>query len=98
MAADPLFDANWRDYLDLVRRQVGLIDFAELVYIRSDDYVNEQRRQAPDYEPPVPPLFGAKEGRIARANCGRDPLYLFTALHPHPPSPVAPTPPPPHDP
>jgi hypothetical protein len=92
MAADPLFDANWRDYLDLVRRQVGLIDFAELVYIRSGYYVSEQRRQAPDYEPPVPPLFGAKEGRIARANIGRDPLYLFAALQRQLGYPVVPRP------
>src|SRR5438552_5184971 len=98
MAADPLFDANWRDYLELVRRQVGLIDFAELVYIRSDYYVSEQRRQAPDYEPPQPPLFGAKEGRIARANCGRDPLYLFAALQRQLGYPVVPRPRPREDP
>jgi len=92
MAADPLFDASWQDYLDLVRRQVGLVDFADLVYIRSDDYVSEQRRQAPDYEPPLPPLFGAKEGRIARANHGRDPLYLFAALQRQLGYPVVPRP------
>jgi hypothetical protein len=40
----------------------------------------EQRRRDPAYEPPVPPLFGEKEGKIARANLGRDPLYLFAAL------------------
>jgi hypothetical protein len=28
----------------------------------------------------VPPLFGEKEGKIAKANRGRDPLYLFAAL------------------
>ncbi len=92
MSADPLFDPNWRDYLDLVRRQIGLIDFADLVYLRSDLYVGEQRRQAPDYEPPVPPLFGPKEGRIARANRGRDPLYLFAALQRHLGYPVVPRP------
>ena len=43
-------------------------------------YVLEQRRQQPDYQPPVPPVFGEREGRIARANRGRDPLYLFAAL------------------
>ena len=34
----------------------------------------------PDYVPPVAPLFGEKEGKIAKANRGRDPLYLFAAL------------------
>ena len=28
----------------------------------------------------MPILFGEKEGKIARANRGRDPLYLFAAL------------------
>jgi hypothetical protein len=80
MARDPLYDEHWRDYLELVRRQAGTIDFADLVYLRSDFYVRDQRRSDPGYEPPVPPLFGEKEGRIARASRGRDPLYLFAAL------------------
>ena len=40
----------------------------------------------------LPPLFGAKEGRIARANCGRDPLYLFAALQRQLGYPVVPRP------
>jgi hypothetical protein len=80
MAADPAYDADWRGYLELVMRQVGLVDFADLVYLRSHLYVHEQRRLDPDYQPPLPPLFGDKEGKIAKANRGRDPLYLFAAL------------------
>ncbi|HJZ55171.1 MAG TPA: hypothetical protein VKE74_09445 [Gemmataceae bacterium] len=80
MAADPHYDADWTAYIELVRRQVGVIDFADLVYLRSDLYVKEQRARHPAYEPPVPPIFGEKEGKIARASRGRDPLYLFSAL------------------
>jgi len=80
MADDPFFDADWEEFLDFVRRQIGIVDFTDLVYLRSDLYVKDQRRQAPRYEPPLPPLFGEKEGRIAAANRGRDPLYLFAAL------------------
>ena len=40
----------------------------------------EQRRANPAFEPPLPPLFGEKEGKIAKASRGRDPLYLFAAL------------------
>jgi hypothetical protein len=80
MAADPLFDSAWRDYLDVVRRQVGLVDFADLLYLRSELYVLEQKRADPQYQPPSAPLFGEKEGKIARANRGRDPLFLFAAL------------------
>src|SRR5262249_50411296 len=80
MAGDPFYDQDWRDYLELVRRQVGAVDFADLVYLRSEFYVLEQRRQDPSYRPPYPPLFGEKEGKIAKANRGHDPLYLFAAL------------------
>jgi hypothetical protein len=80
MAVDPVYDLPWRDYLELVRRQVGTVDFADLIYLRSEFYLQEQRRRDTAYEPPVPALFCEKEGKIARANRGRDPLYLFAAL------------------
>ncbi|MSQ96266.1 MAG: hypothetical protein EXR98_17175 [Gemmataceae bacterium] len=80
MQADGFFDADWKAYIDFVNRQVGDVDFTDLVYLRSQWYVTDQRRQAPDYQPPVVPLFAEKEGKIAKANRGRDPLYLFAAL------------------
>jgi len=80
MAGDPMYDQDWRDYLGMVRRQIGAVDFGDLVYVRSELYIQDERRRDPGYTPPVPPLFGEKEGKIARANRGRDPLYLFAAL------------------
>lgn len=80
MAADDVYDEKWRGYLTWVRKQVGVLDFADLVYLRSQTYVQEQRRFDPAYEPPVGILFGEKEGKIARASRGRDPLFLFAAL------------------
>jgi hypothetical protein len=80
MADDPFYDSDWIEFLDMVRRQIGVVDFTDLIYLRSDLYVKDQRRHNPGYQPPLPPLFGEKEGRIAAANRGRDPLYLFAAL------------------
>jgi len=80
MAADPFYSEVWGAFLERVRHQVGLIDFADLIYGRSEFFVREQKRHDPGYEPPSPPLFGEKEGKIARASQGRDPLYLFSAL------------------
>lgn len=77
---DPYFSGDWRDYISLVRMQVGTFDFSDLVYVRSNLYVSDQRRTNPAYEPPVPPLFADKEGKIAKASRGRDPLFLFAAL------------------
>ncbi len=40
----------------------------------------ERRRTNPEFVPKFPVLFGEKEGKIARANRGRDPMFLFAAL------------------
>ena len=80
MAADPHYDAEWAHYMDIVRRQVGVIDFGDLLYLRSELYSKDQQRLNPAWQPVHPPLFGEKEGKIARASRGRDPLYLFAAL------------------
>lgn len=80
MAADPVFDEAWRDYIALLNARLGDVDFADLIYSRSAFLVSQMRRKDPDFSPKFPILFGEKEGKIARANRGRDPLYLFSAL------------------
>lgn len=86
VAGDPVFDANWREWIITVRRQVGLVDFGDMIYVRSELY-RKTRGQA---EKPV--LFGEKEGRIAMANRRKDPLYLFSALQRHLGYPAVPQP------
>jgi hypothetical protein len=82
IAADPVFDDVWREWIQIVRRQVGIIDFADLVYVRSEHYAQTRARAG---QPPEdrPALFGVKEGRIALANRHKDPLFLFSALERH---------------
>jgi len=80
MSQDPFYDADWSAYLETVRKEVGVVDFADLVYLRSEYAVIEQRRKTRGFEPAVPMLFGEKEGKIAKASRGRDPLFLFAAL------------------
>jgi len=80
MAADPLYNDDWHDYILTLRTRLGDVDFADLVYVRSEQFANERRRLNPDFIPKFPILFGEKEGKIARANRGRDPMYLFAAL------------------
>ena len=82
MAADPMYDDLWRDWILMVRRQVGLVDIADLIYFRSEHYQQQQARLGRDSdEPPRAVLFGEREGRIALANRRKDPLLLFAALH-----------------
>jgi len=80
IAADPFSTEDWSDYILTVRARLGDVDFADLIYVRSAYYVKERSRLNPDFVPKFPTLFGEKEGKIARANRGRDPLYLFSAL------------------
>jgi hypothetical protein len=79
MARDSFFNQEWRDYLEMVRRSVGEFEFADLVFARSEMNLKEERKKHPDKALP-PALFGEKEGKIARASRGRDPLFLFNAL------------------
>jgi hypothetical protein len=80
MADDPSYDDDWRNYILALGARLGDVDFADLIYVRSSYFVAERRRKDADYLPKFPTLFGEKEGKIARANRGRDPLYLFSAL------------------
>ncbi len=80
VGGDPFYDGEWKKFAELVRRQVGIIDFADLIYLRSELYFAEQRRRDADYVPSLPPLFAEREGKIAKASLGRDPLFLFAAL------------------
>ncbi|HMP17880.1 MAG TPA: hypothetical protein PKD72_12710, partial [Gemmatales bacterium] len=82
MMLDSFYNPAWRDFLEVVRRNIGEVEFADLVYLRSEVYASEHRARESSLELP-PILFGEKEGKIARANCGRDPLYLFAALQRH---------------
>lgn len=86
-AADEIFNADWKGWIAMLSRQVGLVDLADLIYVRSGERLRRQQRRldeqaaadaAASGQPAV--LFGEKEGRIAWANRGKDPLYLFAAL------------------
>ena len=77
MAGDPAYDEAWREWILTVRRQVGIIDFADMIYVRSEHYSQQQG------DPGKPVLFGEKEGKIALANRRKDPLFLFSALARH---------------
>ncbi len=98
MSADSLYDEHWSEWILRTRLKLGTTDFADLISLRSQFYVDEYRRtnRDPSFEPPEQVLFGAKAGRIAFANRGRDPLYMFAALQRHLGYPKVPRPQPPN--
>jgi hypothetical protein len=97
IAEDGMYDADWREWILWAKRQLGSVDFADLVYARSQHAVDEIRRRThdPEFEPAGRVLFGAQEGRIAKAHRGKDPLFLFAALQRHLGYPGVPRPAPP---
>jgi hypothetical protein len=90
VARDPAFDDIWRDWIRTVRRQVGMVDIADLIYVHSEHYQKRSTErtgpsEAADAGGDGPSrglmLFGEREGRIALANRRKDPLFLFSSLH-----------------
>ncbi len=82
IASNAMYDDNWRPWLLQLRRALGSVEFSEMIYHRSEHFQAEKRRQKNDetYCLPYPVLFGVQDGRIAKANLGKDPLYMFAAL------------------
>ncbi len=82
MVQDPVYDEMWREWITRLRLQLGAAELSELIYRRSEFAVEEKRRadRDPNWQPPVSIMFGIREGRIAKANIGKDPLYMFAAL------------------
>ncbi len=81
IADDPMYDTSWRDWILRARLQLGAVDFADMIYFQSDFFLEERRKLgAPDDAASSALLFSRQEGRIAKANRGKDPLYLFAAL------------------
>ena len=86
MAGDGIYNEIWCEWILSIRHRVGLVDLADLVYVHSEHYLARQNKYGftedldRGSEVPNVVLFGEKEGRIALANRGKEPLYLFSAL------------------
>jgi len=74
---DDAYNDDWKEWLTVLRKQIGLVDLAEMIFYRSEFYQMKNR------EADVVPLFGEREGRIAFASRKRDPVFLFSALSRH---------------
>ena len=94
MAEDSAYDTAWRDWILTVRRQIGIVDLGDLIYVRSAHYARRHAQEEPasgssqgqpaaaDQQLPIV-LFSEKEGRIALANRRKDPLLMLSALQRH---------------
>ena len=88
MSQDEIYDPIWQKWILKIRHRIGMVGLADLVYVHSQFYVNRQTEleefddEDDDQVSEIPDvvLFGEKEGRIALANRGKEPMYLFAAL------------------
>jgi hypothetical protein len=74
---DHIYNEDWKEWLTILRKQIGLMDLAEMIFYRSEFY----RTKYADAD--VVPLFGEREGRIAFATRQRDQVFLFSVLSRH---------------
>ncbi len=84
MSDDPLYSAEWREWILIVRQQLGIVEIADLIFGRSEEFVHYRKRHlGENAEAEYPILFGEREGKIAFANRRKEPLFLFAAMHRH---------------
>ena len=84
VAEDPIYDDAWKRWIRELRLRIGMVDFADMIYVRSQlNTIHLTKPNEPPHVPEKPVLFGEKEGKIAWANRRKDPLYLFAALQRH---------------
>ena len=83
MANDPCFDENWKNWIIDLNNKLGANELSEIVYHASEHFQTRRRSRLgadPEAQDTSVSLFGEQDGRIARANIGRDPMYFFAAL------------------
>lgn len=86
MAMDPLYSDEWTRWIVRLSNELGSQELAEVVYLASQHFYNRRTSQSSNKTASAAPanapvmLFGDQEGRIAKANIGRDPLFFFAAL------------------
>ena len=88
IAMDPLYSDDWTRWIVRLSNDLGGKELAEVVYLASRYFHNRRTTRSTqktvesegNAAPAPAVLFGDQEGRIAKANIGRDPLFFFAAL------------------
>lgn len=80
---DPIYDSDWATWILMLRAQVGLVDFADLLFLASEEYKFRLIDAGEPTDGKGPFLFGRKEGRIALGNRQKEPLFLFGGMQRH---------------
>ena len=85
MSGDSAYTERWRKWILSLRANLGARELSELVF-RASGHFQTLRKSLPGRTADTSDvsetsaLFGEQDGRIAKANIGRDPLHFFAAL------------------
>jgi len=58
ISVDPMYNEDWREWIQTVRRQIGIVEFADLIYVRSPEYLRRRTRAS------SPPPRGRKTNPV----------------------------------
>jgi hypothetical protein len=72
VARDPAFDATWRDWIRTVRRQIGMVELADLIYVHSEYYYQRSGNERAGASSP-PTETAETGGRPSAADGARAP-------------------------
>jgi hypothetical protein len=75
VAADPSFDDAWREWIVAVRRQLGLVDIADMIYVRSE-LCRKQRKRNQGRDPRDDSGAAEDEAISSAANNIRKPILF----------------------
>jgi hypothetical protein len=77
VATDPAFDDTWRDWIRKVRRQIGMVDLADLIYVHSEYYWQRRENQRAGPSAALEIEITQAEDGPARHEEGEAPVVLF---------------------
>jgi hypothetical protein len=52
IARDPAFDKTWREWIRTLRRQIGMVDLADVIYVHSEYYWQRNDKSGPGADTP----------------------------------------------
>lgn len=68
MARDPAYDPMWRDWIRKLRRQIGMVDLADLIYVHSEYYWQRKNAEKAAADAPTSGEDSAAETGVKTAD------------------------------
>ena len=74
VAQDPSYDEAWREWILIVRRQIGIVELADLIYVRSD-YYRQRRERSQSHQARMPAEEAQEQSTLPQAEAEAPRLF-----------------------